>query len=81
MIQSVGYTFSVTLDHTPGIANYRTVVWHFTQHNCVGADIGIIADSEGTQYFGTRADDYIVADGRVALALLFAGSPSVTPDK
>lgn len=79
MIQPVGYTFPVTLDHTPGIADYRTVVRHFTQHDCVRADIRIIADSEGTQYFGTRADNYIVADGRVTFALLFAGSPSVTP--
>lgn len=79
MIQPVGYTFAVTLDYTPGIADYRAVVRHFTQHDCVRADIRIIADPEGTQYFGARANDYIVADGRVTLALLFAGSPSVTP--
>ncbi|MNE84441.1 hypothetical protein D3C80_1813510 [compost metagenome] len=52
MIQPVRYPFPVAFDHTAGIADHCTVIWYFTQYDRIGADIGIIADPERSQYFG-----------------------------
>ena len=44
------------------------------QHNGVGRHAGAVPHLEGTQHLGSAADQHIVADRRMALALVLAGA-------
>lgn len=79
MIETVGYPFPVALDHSAGIAYHSAVIGHFTQYDRVGADIGIIADPERSQYFRTGTNYNIIADSRMAFSFSLPVPPSVTP--
>lgn len=72
---------SVRLDALPIINDYLSrnpnhgAVWrHTSQHHRAGTYFGVIADNNVAQYLGSGTDDHIIADGRMTLAFLFAGS-------
>ncbi|MNR66305.1 hypothetical protein D3C85_1897210 [compost metagenome] len=75
MVEPVGYPFPIALDHPSGVAYHRTIAWHLTENNRIGADIAIIADLERSQYFCAGANDNIVAYGRMAFSFFFTRSP------
>ena len=61
-------------DDPPGDADHGRVVWHRVNHHRAGADLHVVADADVSQNLGARADDHVVAEGGVPLALLLAGA-------
>ena len=59
-------------DDLGGDAHGGGVVGHLAEDHGVGGDTGIIPHFKGTQYLGSAADEHVVADGWVALALVLA---------
>ncbi len=59
-------------DNAPRIADHRTVGRNGFQHDRARANLAVISDGERTQYLCARADDHVVADGRMTLADILA---------
>ena len=61
-------------DDLRGNAHRSGVFRHFGEYHRVGGDAGVVAHGEGTQHLGSAADEHVVANGRVALALVLTGT-------
>ena len=61
-------------DHAAGDADDRAMGGHGGDDDGTGADPYVIADADAAEDFCAGADDDVVADGRMALAALFAGA-------
>ncbi|MNP33964.1 hypothetical protein D3C76_1272280 [compost metagenome] len=73
MIQPV-HTDAVPLDHAGLEAHHRAVGRYGGEHHRIGSHPGVVANIEGAQHLGAGSNHHVVADGRMALALLFTRS-------
>src|SRR5690606_30709555 len=58
--------------HFAGNPDHRALGRHFLQNDRIGPDIRLVSNFKGAKNFGTRSDDDVIADGRVAFALFLA---------
>ncbi len=62
------------LDDSSGHAHHRGVRRHFIQNDAARADFAVVSDVERPQHLRAGTDHDVIADGGMALAVLFAGT-------
>ena len=61
-------------DDLGGDAHGSGVLRHLAEHHGVGRDPGVVTHPEGPQHLGSAADEHVVSDGGMALAVVLAGA-------
>ncbi len=64
----------LTHDQMTRHTDHCGIGWHVLDDNRIGADAGTVANNNGAEDLGTGADDDIVTQRRMTLALLPAGT-------
>ncbi|MMZ58150.1 hypothetical protein D1872_201180 [compost metagenome] len=72
-------TFTALPDHFARDADDRAAGGHFLQNDRIGSDIALISHLKRAQYLRSGPDHDVVADGRMALAFLFAAPAQRNP--